>query len=154
MKSLDNEDKLVMFDSVANMIKNRNIPVNDNLISRVRKVEEFFYEFAESIESILDEKKPYKFNAVDLRKMLEFIGYSLEPSENQEIGLKRIKSELGRAVFDFRKYITRLQELEEKPKRFFSDNSRVEEIYKISNKMKNFYRGLVDEEDFRESFDD
>jgi hypothetical protein len=42
--------------------------------------------------------------------------------------------------------VTRFRELEDNPRRFFSDESRIKEAYKISSKMKNFYQRLVDEE--------
>jgi len=146
MKSWDNEEKLMMFSSVENMLLRKNIPVNETLIYRVRQAEDFFNESVESIESIIDERRPYKFNPTNIKEMLKFIGYSFARCQNDEEGVKKMKSELGHAISDFRKYITRFQELEEEPKRFFSDESKIRDVYGISNKMKNFYQRLVDEE--------
>lgn len=148
MKSLENEQKLVMFTSVENMLARKNIPVNENLMSRVQGAADFFENVVNCIYSITDKDKSYDFSVKDLRKVLEFAGYSFKEYASQE------KEELEKAIKDFKRYSMRFRELEDNPRRFFSDESRIRDIYEISSKMKNFYQRLVDEEDFRENSDD
>ncbi|MCK9568267.1 hypothetical protein M0R72_04940 [Candidatus Pacearchaeota archaeon] len=144
MKSLENEQKLAMFISVENMLARKNIPVNDNLISRVQQAGDFFNDAIEGMYSVVEQNRPYKFPVDSLRKILEFSGYSFGEKAPQQ------KEELERAIVEFGGYVESFRELEDNPRRFFSDESRVKEIYGISKKMKDFYQRLVDEEDFRE----
>jgi hypothetical protein len=147
MKSLDNENKLSIFNSVKRMLENKTIPVNDTAMKPIQQAGDYFENAVETMYSIIEKDKPYDFSVDNIKKMLEFNGYSFKEYASQQ------KEELELAIKDFKKYRLRLSELEDEPKRFFSDESRVREIYKICNKMKNFYLRLVDEENFRESQD-
>lgn len=151
MKSLENEGKLSMFNSVKRMLENKTIPVNDTGMKPIQQVGNYFDEVYEEMRLIrirneipFLERAPYKFPVDNLRKMLEFAEYSLGGKSPQQI------PELERAIKDFKEYTLRFRELEDEPKRFFSDESRVRKVYGICKKMSDFYQRLVDEEDFRE----
>ena len=144
MKSLENEQKLFMFNSVSRMLKNKNIPVNDTAMRPIQQAGNYFENVVEAMHSII-EKESYDFSVKDLRKILEFNGYQFTSEDETQQ-----KEELEKAIKDFRKYSMRLSELEDEPKRFFSDESRVKEISYFFENMGNFYQRLVEEEDFHE----
>jgi hypothetical protein len=148
MKSLDNEKRLMMFRSAEKTIRNKLVLVNDsNERKRIEQAGDFFDETINGIRSVI--KRETKYVLVDnLRKMLEFAGYSFKDFASQQ------EKELGKAIADFGQYRNWFRELEDNPKRFYSEEYRTLELENICDRMKNFYQRLVDEEDFRENSDD
>jgi len=145
MKSLDNEKRLMMFRSAEKTIRNKLVLVNDsNERKRIEQVGDFFDDAINGMRSIIQREKPYIFSVGNLKKMLEFAGYSFKEFASQQ------EKELGKAIADFSRYRNWFRELEDNPKRFYSEEYRTVELEDICDKMKDYHQWLADEEYFRE----
>lgn len=135
-------ERLLIFTTVERMLARKDIPVNDTLIYEVTQVVDFFDSVIDSIYSIRDRSGPYAYMP-HLVEMLEFMDYKL--IENNA-NVYRQKRELGKAISEFKECSTKFRELGDNPRKFFSDESKIRDVYNISSKLKDFYREIVDRE--------
>jgi hypothetical protein len=143
MQNLDNLNKLLAFTSVNNILEHEIVPVSDDAKIRIQHIETFFEQTIIGLKSISEEKYVPVEN---LMKILEFAGHFTK-------GKMIIQQwqEIENAIDEFKIYLKTLKDLEENPKRLYSEEPRrVSQLLKICKKMYGLYERLDYEENLYE----